>query len=391
MISNNIRQRLRQIKLYSSQGNQTILSETNARILLSYIPERDLRDPATTYCDPQCGSGSILLVLADILMEKLSKAIPDENQRLEHIFHNQIFANDISSTQARIARSNFKRAVNNKNFPVNVTEHDCFRINQSYSYVISSVDFKTINSFVPAWRKLCKRLIIVTRSNKIEYSANKITEISVFRHLERAATSLLSMMVFEPVKKNNIVEFTDGVNVLQIDNPKRLPGQDLRLYAYAHEVCSLGLPGIKANYGSYVSNHPAVLNNPGRTPLIYQVGAKGKGFLKVIKVSSKIITAKEGVGLHKVVISKNGNPNNQSVLKYAGPEYGTGHNSLWIEVTNPAEAKRMIEYWESSPIVALSLSLNANNPANGVKFWLDIPTMDNYNVVKKIYDKYYKS
>jgi hypothetical protein len=391
MISNNIRQRIQQIKLYSSQGNQTILAETNARILLSYIKEKDLKDPKTTYCDPQCGSGSIMLVLADILMEKLAKAIPNEQERLEHIFKNQIFANDISSTQARIARSNFKRALNSKDFPVNVTELDCFDVTDSYTYVVSSVDFKTINQFVPVWRKQCQRLIIVSRSNKIEYSAGKINEISVFRHLERAATSLLSMMVFEPVKKNNIVEFTNGETTLQIDNPKRLPGLDLKLYAYAHEVCSLGLPGIKANYGSYVSNHSAVLNNPGRTPLIYQVGARDKGFLKVIKVSSKIITPKEGVGRHKVVISKNGNPNNQSVLKYAGPEYGTGHNSLWIEVETPAEASRMIEYWESAPIVALSLSLNSNNPANGVGFWLDIPTIDNYNTVKKIYDKYYKS
>jgi hypothetical protein len=391
MISNNIRQRIQQIKLYSSQGNQTILSETNARILLSYISDKDLKDPATTYCDPQCGSGSIMLVLADILMEKLARAIPDEKKRLEHIFKNQIFVNDISSTQARIARSNFKRALNDKNFPVNVTEKDCFDLIDSYSYVISSVDFKTINRFVPIWRKLCSRLIIVSRSNKIEYSAGKITEISVFRHLERASTSLLSMMVFEPVKTNTIVEFADGETTLQIDNPKRLPGSDLKLYAYAHEVCSLGLPGINANYGSYVSNHPAVLNNPGRTPLIYQVGARGKGFLKVIKVSSKIITPQEGVGLHKVVISKNGNPNNQSVLKYAGPEYGTGHNSLWIEVKNAAEAKKMIEYWESPPIVALSLSLNSNNPANGKGFWLDIPTIDNYNTIKKIYDKHYKS
>jgi hypothetical protein len=391
MISNNIRQRIRQIKLYSSQGNQTILSETNARILLSYIKEKDLKDPATTYCDPQCGSGSIMLVLADILMEKLAKVIPDEQERLEHIFKNQIFTNDISSVQARIARSNFKRAVNNKDFEVNVTEKNCFDITNHYTYVVSSVDFKTINSFVPVWRKQCQRLIIVSRSNKIDYSSHKINEISVFRHLERAATSLLSMMVFEPVKKNNIVEFTDGETSLKIDSPARLPGLDLKLYAYAHEVCSLDLPGIQANYGSYVSNHDKVLNNPGRTPLIYQVGPKGKGFLKVIKVSSKIITPQEGVGLHKVVISKNGNPNNQSILKYAGPEYGTGHNALWIEVKNPAEAEKMIAYWESPPIVALSLSLNANNPANGKGFWLDIPTMNNYNTVKKVYDKYYKS
>jgi hypothetical protein len=391
MISNNIRQRIRQIKLYSSQGSQAILSENNSRTLLSYIPIAALQDPATTYCDPQCGSGSIMLILAEVLMQQLATAIPDEQARLDHIFRNQIFASDINRTQVRIARSNFKRAIDDKDFPVNVNEADCFTVDNNYNYVISSVDFVTINQFVPVWRNKCQRLIMVSRNNKIDYTKSKISEITIFRHLERSPTSFLSMMVFEPVKHNKIVTFTDGEITINVDNPPFLPGTDLRRYAYAYEVNQLGLPGIQATYGSYYSTHPKVLANPGRTPLIYQVGTKDKGFLKIIKVSSKIVTPQEGVGRHKVVISKNGNPTNQSILKYAGPEYGTGHNALWIEVADPDNAERMIEYWESDPIRTLSLELNSNNPANGKGFWRQIPTMDNYDKVKTIYDKYYRS
>jgi hypothetical protein len=355
MISNNIHQRIKQIKLYSSQGNQAILSEKNCRTLLSYIPVKDLKNPKTTYCDPQCGSGHIMLILADMLMEHLSTAIPNDLARLDHIFRNKLFASDINRTQARIASSNFKRAVNSKDFPVNVQNADCFTVNETYDYVISSIDFATINQFVPVWRKQCRKLIITTRNNKIEYTKSKKSEITVFRHLDRSPTSFLSMMVFDPVKKNKMVTFTDGETTINVDNPTFLPGPDLRRFAYAYEIGKLGLPGIDANYGSYYSTDPKVVNHPGRTPLIYQVGTKGKGFLKIIKVSSKIITPQEGVGRHKVVISKNGNRANQGVLKYASPEYGTGHNALWIEVANRKEADRMIAYWESDPIKTLSL------------------------------------
>ena len=95
--------------------------------------------------------------------------------------------------------------------------------------------------------------------------------------------------------KNKTVTFTDGETTIDVDNPTFLPGPDLRRFAYAYEIGQLGLPGIDANYGSYYSTDPKVVDNPGRTPLIYQVGPKGKGFLKIIKVSSKIITPQEAV------------------------------------------------------------------------------------------------
>jgi hypothetical protein len=391
MISNNIKRRIQQIKLYESQGNQTMLAEQHIRTLLAEINPIDLADPTVTYCDPQCGSGSIMLVLADMLMDALVDAIPDDAARLAHIFTRQIYANDVDSTQARVARSNFKRAVNDKDFPVNVTEQDCFDINNVYSYVISAIDFETTNQFVPKWRRQCGKLIILNRPNKTVYSGRLITEITRYRYIGRTMSVPTCMMVFDPVKASTLVEFTDGATTILVDTPTSLPGPDLVMYAYAQEIRDADLPGYDAHYGPFVSNDPRVVNNPGRTPLIYQVGAKGDDFLKIIKVSSKILTGKEGVGKHKVVISKNGNTGNQSAVKYAGPTYGTGHNALWIETASQAEANRIIEYWETPAVVKLSLALNATNPANGVGFWKQIPKLDNYNKVKAIYDKYYKS
>ena len=116
MIFNNIKKRIKQIKLYDTISNQIMLPEDHVRILIDTIPKKDLQNPSTTYCDPQCGTGSILLVLADILMESLSKAIPNDLDRLTHIFSKQLFGSDIDNTQVKIAHSNLKRAINDNKF-----------------------------------------------------------------------------------------------------------------------------------------------------------------------------------------------------------------------------------------------------------------------------------
>lgn len=392
MISNNIKRRIEQIKLYDSHGSHTIIDEQDIRILLEQISDKDLADPNTTYCDPQCGTASILLVLADKLMASLAKAIPDETQRLEHIFKNQLYAYDIDNTQARVASSNFKRALHSRDFPVNVFHQDCFTVKQNFTYVISGLDFKTTNDFVPYWKPRAKRLIIVTRPNKTAYSGKQLHELTEYRFLGVAKNALpLAMMVFDSAKKDKKVRFTNGSTSVLVDNPPFLPSSDLTSYAYAHEVLDQGWNGYEANYGPMYSNDERIVNNPGRTPLIFQVGPEGEGFREVIKVSSKILTGREGVGKHKIVISKNGNRGRQSVIKYAGPNYGTGHNTLWVEIDSPDQAEEMIKYWKTPAVKALCEALTATSPANGVSFWASIPTMDNYKKLKKIYDKYYPS
>jgi hypothetical protein len=390
MISNNIKRRIEQIKLYDSQGSHTIIDEHDVRILLEQISAKDLADPATTYCDPQCGTATILLVLADKLMTALAKAIPDETKRLEHIFKNQLFAYDIDSTQARVASSNFKRAVHLRDFPVNVFNQDCFTIKQNFTYVISGLDFKTTSDFVPYWRPKAKRVVIVTRPNKTAYSGKQLHELTEYRFLGVAKNALpLAMMVFDSAKKDKKVRFTNDTTSVVIDNPPFLPSNDLTSYAYAHEVIEQGWEGYEANYGPMYSNDERIINNPGRTPLIFQVGAEGEDFREIIKVSSKILTGREGVGKHKIVISKNGNRGRQSVIKYADPTYGTGHNTIWIEVPNKKAADAIIKYWNTDAVRALCQSLSATSPANGVSFWKQIPKLDNYDELVKIYDKYY--
>ena len=392
MISNNIKKRIKQIKLYDANSNQTMLPEDHIRILINSIPNKDLRDPNTTYCDPQCGTGSILLVLADVLMNSLSKAIPDETKRLAHIFGSQLFGCDIDGTQVKIAHSNLKRAINDNTFNVKVAQTDCMTVDAKFDYVLSNLDYSTINKFIPVWRKKCKKLIVTGRANQNSYTENKIHELSEYRYLALTGSfTPQCMMVFEPNKTDKKVKISNNEISMVVDNPPFLPNQDLTQYQYALEVLDEKFEGYAAEYGSYYTNSDEVIYNPGSVPLIFQVGKEGEDYRKIVKVSKRIITPREGVGKHKIVISKNGGRSHQSPVKYANPNYGTGHNALWIEMDNEDDANKFIEYWYKEPITMLCKALSATAPANGIAFWKRIPAINNYSKVKKIYDKYYKS
>jgi hypothetical protein len=392
MIFNNIKKRINQVKLYDAISNQTMLPEEHIRILIEQIPYKDLTNPNTTYCDPQCGTGSILLVLADVLMNTLEKAMPDETQRLTHIFSNQLFGCDIDATQVKVAHSNLKRAINDNTFNINVDQHDCMEVRTKFDYVISNLDYSTINRFVPLWRKQCKLMIVTGRANQNSYTETKIHELTSYRYLALTGSfTPQCMMVFEPVKNNKLVTISNDEITLTVDNPPFLPNHDLVQYQYALEVLDQQFEGHVAEYGSYYTNDRAVLNNPGNVPLIFQVGREDEEYRKIVYVDKSIITKREGVGIHKIVISKNGGRSHQSPVKYASPKYGTGHNSLWIKVNSKDEADDFIKYWKKEPIVMLCRALSATAPANGIAFWKRIPTINNYSKVKKIYDKYYKS
>ena len=390
MTINNIDNRLKQLKAYDSSGSQTIIEEKFAKDAINLLDDNLLLDPNTTYFDPQCGSGTLLIYLAQRLMSALSSAIPDETKRIEHIFSNQLYASDIDSLQTLVCKTNFKKALNNKTFDVNVTQQDYVDADSTHTVILSAVDFVTTNTFVKKFKDTCNHVIVLTRPNKNRYTKKQhICEITKYRFLGVTKTRTpICAMYFTP-KDNNDVEFITDNGSITIDSPAYLPAHDLKTYKYANELFEQDFESFTANYGSYYINHEKVVNNPGEVQLIYQVGADGADFRKTVGVDKSIITPREGVGLHKVVISKNGNRTLKSVLKYAEPKYGTGHNAIWIQVNDKSEAEEIINYYNSKEITRLVLSLNETSPANGTGFWSKIPHYKHYNKVKTIYAKHF--
>lgn len=390
MITNNISKRLKQIKAYDSSSSQTIIDTDFAIKALKLLDERLLINPNTVYLDPQCGTGTLLLHLAEILMIKLESAIPDELERLSHIFSKQIYASDIDRLQTIVCNTNFKKALNDKHFKFNVEQKDFKDVDIKSTVVLSSADFTTTNEFVPKFRSQGCDVLLLTRPNKNRYASTHISEISKYKFLGTTiSTTPICAMYFNNKTDDDTVEFFNDNDSIKINKPQFLPAHDLTSFVYAHELIEQGFDGFKSNYGSYYINDPKVVNNPGKIQLIYQVGGENKPFRKTVGVDEKIITEREGVGKHKVVISKNGNRGRKSILKYAGPEFGTGHNAIWIQVKDQDEAEQIINYYNSPAITKLILSLNGTSPANGVGFWRKIPHYSYETQVNDIYDKYY--
>jgi hypothetical protein len=116
MLSNKISKQIEKIPHFNRFGAQSITFVEDARKLVAMIPLKDRKNPATTYQDRQCGTGLDALVLAEQLFEDLKDTIPNEQDRLTHIFKNQIFLSDINAIQHRIARANIICAVGDRSF-----------------------------------------------------------------------------------------------------------------------------------------------------------------------------------------------------------------------------------------------------------------------------------
>lgn len=75
-----------------------------ANRMLDLLPPKLFTDPKTKFLDPACKTGVFLREIAKRLMMGLSKAIPDENKRREHIFRNQLFGIAITELTALMSR-----------------------------------------------------------------------------------------------------------------------------------------------------------------------------------------------------------------------------------------------------------------------------------------------
>lgn len=393
MTINNVAKRIKQIQAYDSSSEQSITEPDFGRRAIDLLDDKVLSNPETTYLDPQCGSGTLLLYLVERLMTKLEWAFPDETKRLEHIFSKQIFASDLDSLQALVCVTNFKKATNNRKLECNVRPLDYKKIRIHYDVVLSGIDFATSNHFIDHFRKFSKHLVVLTRPNKHRYTKEtKVKEITKYRFLGVTGSSStpISAFYFDANDQTNDVTFITDYDSVVITDPQFLPGGDLKQFAYACEVLQNNFSGYKATYGSYYSNDPAVVNNPGDVTLIYGAGDAGSNnYGRTIKVDKSILTDREGYGKHKVIISKNGNRGRRSVCKYASPEYGMGSNALWIEVTSKKDAEEFIEYYDSKEVVEFVIGVRGTSPANGKGFWDKFPHKKHQKTLEKIYQKYY--
>lgn len=72
--------------------------------MLDMLPQELFRNPDTTFLDPACKTGVFLREIAKRLIEGLESQIPDLQERIDHIFHKQLYAIAITELTSLLSR-----------------------------------------------------------------------------------------------------------------------------------------------------------------------------------------------------------------------------------------------------------------------------------------------
>ena len=75
-----------------------------ANAMIDLLPPEIFKDPDATVLDPACKSGVFLREIAKRLMEGLKDAIPDDEERRQHIFKKQLFGISITDITGLLSR-----------------------------------------------------------------------------------------------------------------------------------------------------------------------------------------------------------------------------------------------------------------------------------------------
>ena len=75
-----------------------------ANQMLDMLPQELFRNPDTTFLDPACKSGVFLREIAKRLIKGLEPQIPDLQERIDHIFHKQLYGIAITEMTSLLSR-----------------------------------------------------------------------------------------------------------------------------------------------------------------------------------------------------------------------------------------------------------------------------------------------
>ncbi len=75
-----------------------------ANAMLDMLPQELFSDPNTRFLDPACKSGVFLREIAKRLIDGLSQQIPDLQERIDHIFHEQLYGIAITELTSLLSR-----------------------------------------------------------------------------------------------------------------------------------------------------------------------------------------------------------------------------------------------------------------------------------------------
>ena len=90
--------------LANLSNDEVFTPPKTANMMLDLLPPQVWSDETITFLEPACKSGVLLREIAKRLLSGLEEKIPSLEERLQHIFTNQIFGMAITELTAQISR-----------------------------------------------------------------------------------------------------------------------------------------------------------------------------------------------------------------------------------------------------------------------------------------------